>query len=226
MKNKKSRIYSSFDDFCSNFNLKNIKNLNEFEEAMTHSSVSKKKNYERMEFLGDAILNFCVSRMIFEKNKNDTEGSLSKKKSFLCSRQVCKIVAKDIKLDSQVIKSKNVNIETIIADIVESLLCLIYYNFGIDKTYEIVKSLFSEYLNSPKILDQKTRLQEITQKQFKQLPVYSLISKEGSEHEPVFKISISCGDLYTEGVGNSKKKAEKQAAEKMLSLLDKKNNKN
>lgn len=226
MKNKKDIIYSSFDDFCSNFNLKNIKNLNEFEEAMTHSSMSKKKNYERMEFLGDAILNFCVSRMIFEKNKNDTEGSLSKKKSFLCSRQVCKIVAKDIKLDSQVIKSKNVNIETIIADIVESLLCLIYYNFGIDKTYEIVKSLFSKYLNSPKILDQKTRLQEITQKQFKQLPVYSLISKEGSEHEPVFKISISCGDLYTEGVGNSKKKAEKQAAEKMLSLLDKKNNKN
>ena len=226
MKNKKSRIYSSFEDFCSDFNLKNIKNLNDFEEAMTHSSVSKKKNYERMEFLGDAILNFCISRMIFEKNKNDTEGNLSKKKSFLCSRQVCKIVAKNIKLDSQVIKSKNVNIETIIADIVESLLCLIYYNFGIDKTYEIVKSLFSKYLNSPKILDQKTRLQEITQKQFKQLPVYSLISKEGSEHEPVFKISISCGNLYAEGVGNSKKKAEKQAAEKMLSLLDEKNNKN
>ncbi len=220
---KKDKIYSKFDDFCTRFKIESIKETSSFKKAVTHSSISKKNNYERMEFLGDAILNFCISRILFEKEENKTEGKLSKKKSFLCSRQVCRFVAKDIGLDSEIIKSKNVNIDYIIADVLESLLCSIYYEFNFEKVFEIVKVIFEKYSNYSQELDPKTKLQEIAQKNYKKLPTYSLISQTGEKHNPVFKISISCGDLYVEGIGNSKKKAEIKAAEKMLSLLSEKN---
>ena len=74
--------FDSFEDFCIFFTIEDIVNSFFLKEALTHSSVSKKKNYERLEFLGDTILNFCVSRMLFEKFTNDTEGMLSKKNRF------------------------------------------------------------------------------------------------------------------------------------------------
>lgn len=223
--NKNQQKSSIFYNFCKHFGIQGILKSSLFKEAMTHSSISKKKNYERMEFLGDTILNFCISRMLFEEKKNIKEGELSKKKSFLCSRRVCLLVAKNIGLQEQILASKKqkINIDFILADVVESLLCLIFYEFGIEKVYEIVVSLFSIYMNSDQSIDPKMCLQEITQKRYKQLPVYCLISKEGLEHRPIFKVSASCGNFYTEGIGENKKEAEKHAAEKMISLLNDEN---
>jgi len=216
----------NFNNFCINFKIDGIKKSPFFKEAMTHSSVSKQVNYERMEFLGDTILNFCISKMLFETMKEAKEDILSKKKSFLCSRKVCHLIAKKIKLDEEVILSKRqkIDVNFVLADIFESLICLIYIEFGMDKVYNIVKILFSEYINSTSCIDPKMHLQEITQKRYKQLPKYSLVTKEGTEHTPIFKVSVECGKFYTEGTGSNKKQAEKQAAKKMLSLLNKNNN--
>ena len=212
----------TFNYFCSKFDINGIQNSPLFQEAMTHSSVSKKQNYERMEFLGDTLLNFCISRMLFEYMPDVKEGLLSKNKSFLCSRKVCRLVAKEINLDTQVLVSKRqqMDIDFILADILESFLCAVYYEFGIEKVHEIVENLFKKYINSNQVLDPKMALQEITQKKYKKLPEYTLISKEGTDDNPIFTVSVSYGKYCSYGSGKNKKSAEKQAAEKMLLLLD------
>ena len=215
-------VYKTFNDFCNEFRIEKIKDSPLFQEAMTHSSASKKKNYERMEFLGDSILNFCIARMLFEALSDKKEGILSKEKSFLCSRKICRLVAKEIKLDTQILTSKRqkFNTDFIIADIVESMLCCIYYEYGIEKVHQIVEKLFYKYINSNNVTDPKMMLQELTQKRYKKLPEYSTLSKQGTEHEPIFTISVKCNKFYAEGNGKNKKEAEKQAAQNMLLLLN------
>lgn len=216
-------LFEDFDNFCNHFKINDIINSEMFKIAMTHSSVSKQHNYERLEFLGDTILNFCVSKMIFEKFSDDQEGSLSRMKSFLISRRVCKKIAKNIKLDTQIVSASTdhqcVDKETILADIVESFLCTVYYQYGLNKAYKIVEKLFYPYINSSETFDTKTKLQEITQKKYKALPDYSLISKTGPEHEPIFKVCVKCSNLYAEGIGKNKKNAEIIAAKNMLDII-------
>ena len=221
-RNIKNDIASeTFQKFCETFNIHNIVKSKIFTEAMTHSSVSKKNNYERMEFLGDTILNFCISKMLFEKIPTASEGVLSKKKSFLCSRAICRKVSEEIGLNEivQVADKQKIDVKYILADVLESFLCAIYYEFDIDKVYQLVETLFTKHMTSADAIDPKMQLQEMTQKKYKTLPTYSLITKEGSEHEPMFKVAVSCGDLYAEGTGKNKKNAEKQAAKNMLNLL-------
>ena len=219
------KTLKTFNDFCLKFGINSIQNSQLFQEAMTHSSVSKKQNYERMEFLGDTLLNFCISRMLFENIPDAKEGELSKNKSFLCSRKVCRLVAEEIKLDTKVLVSKRqkVNIDFILADILESFLCAVYYEFGINKVHEIVENLFKKYISSMHVIDPKMALQEITQKKYKKPPEYTLISKEGTDNSPIFTVSVSYGKYCSYGSGKNKKSAEKQAAEKMLLLLKNKN---
>lgn len=213
-------MFKNFTDFCIFFSIEDIIKTKDFELAMTHSSVSKTKNYERFEFLGDTILNFCISRMIFEKYKNMDEGDLSKKKSFLITREVCRHVAKDINLEGCIKFAQNTTItaETIIADVVESLICVIYMNFGMDKVYEIITTLFEPYDNA-NIKDYKMELQEYTQKHYRCLPLYSIINKTGSEHNPVFFVDVNVGSFHATGTGHNKKQAEKDGAKRMLLLL-------
>ena len=220
--------FDDFELFCDYFDILDIKNVNSFTEAMTHSSFCKKKNYERMEFLGDTILNFCVSKMIFEQFKNEDEGFLSKKKSFLCSRRVCREIAYNIGLDKKIIFSKrsNVDIESIIGNVFESLLCCIYYEYVIEKVEQIVDFLFREYLFIENIDEAKMRLQEIVQKKYHALPEYFLMEKSGTENEPIFTVKVCCMDIDANGVGKNKKEAEKNAAYNMLLMLAEGKNKN
>ena len=213
-------MFENFTDFCIFFGIESLIKTKDFDLAMTHSSISKTKNYERFEFLGDTILNFCISRMIFEKYKNMDEGNLSKKKSFLITREVCRHVAKDIHLEDYIkfVKNTTITAETITADIVESLICVIYMNFGIDKVYQVVKALFEHY-DDTDIKDFKMELQEYTQKHYKCLPSYSIINKTGSEHNPVFFVDVNVCDFHTTGTGHNKKQAEKDGARQMLALL-------
>ena len=215
--------FINFEEFCSFFGISGILQTDLFNEAITHSSFCKKRNYERLEFLGDTLLNFCISKTLFEVFYKLQEGELSKKKSYLCSRKVCREIAKQIKLDKKIIvaKNSNVKIDLISADVLESFLASVYYEYGIDKVYQIITYLFYNYLNSNDVIDPKMSLQEITQKKYKVLPEYTLLSKEGSDNEPIFTIRVTCGNLYAEATGRSKKEAEKNAAQKMINLMSK-----
>ena len=209
--------FNDFDDFCSYFHIERIKNNKYFNDALTHSSINKKHSYERLEFLGDTILNFCISRMLFEKYNTAKEGELSKKKMFLISRKTCESISYNIKLDKMVkyLSLSTLNPKSIFSDAVEAILSVIYYEYGIEKTYNIVCELFSQY-DSKDLSDPKMKLQEICQKQYKRLPVYNVIQKEGTEHNPVFKVEVKMNQFSSIGSGGNKKEAEEDAAKNML----------
>ena len=221
---KKNIHFDNFFQFCNAFKIKNITSSPLFQEAMTHSSLSKKCNYERMEFLGDTLLNFCISKMIFENFPNAKEGEMSKIKSFVISRKVCREVANKIHLYEKIIKSKRQNVDNnvIIADIMESFLCCVYYEYGIIKVYEIVKAIFMDYLKSNNVFDPKMELQEITQKLYKCFPEYKILEKKGTEHNPLFVVQASVLKFSTTASGKNIKEAEKESAKKLIELLSKK----
>ena len=225
----KTFIFKNFNDFIKYFQIENILSSKYFTEATTHSSVSKKKNYERLEFLGDTILNFCVSQMLFNLFPQDREGDLSKKKSYLITRKVCREIAHQIHLDEKVkfLENGTMNIDTILADTLESLICVIYQEYDIDKVYDIICCLFQQHINDFELDDPKMKLQEYTQKHFQTLPTYTLIKKEGTENAPIFTIEVAvnittnkCVRTITAiGVGKNKKLAEKDCALKMMEGL-------
>ena len=172
-----------------------------------------------LEFFGDTILNFCISRMLFENFPHDAEGVLSEKKSLLISRNVCAKVAKDIHID-KFVKTHPQTAQLVsrcLADIMESFICVIYLEFGVDTVYEVISLLFEPYLTSTRqYKDAKMELQEYTQKKYGCLPKYTLINKTGAENAPTFFVQVQVGQFIADGCGSRKKLAEEGAAEKML----------
>ena len=217
--------FNNFEDFLEYFDIEQILLNPYFKDAITHSSVSKKHNYERLEFLGDTILNFCISKMLFETFTNLQEGELSKKKSYLISRKVCRVVAYSIGLDAKIkfLNNHTINIDDILADTLESLICVIYQTYNIDAVYNIIYTLFIAYINNNEIENPKMKLQEYTQKHFNCLPEYKVIKKEGTENEPIFtiKVFVNAGKKqYTQiGIGKNKKSAEIDGAKQMIAML-------
>ena len=226
-KNQQEKIFfNDFNDFCEYFDIEKLIESPFFNQAITHSSISKKHCYERLEFLGDTILNFCVSKMLFIKYPSLYEGQLSKKKSYLISRKVCRQVAKDIALEEKIKYSKKSsikNVEFLSADVVESIICAVYFEFGIEKTYNIITTLFAPY-DIEDVVDPKMVLQEYAQKKYQTLPQYSILKQEGTENEPVFTAVVVVNQHSSTGIGKTKKNAEKQAAERLLEQIKKKNN--
>ena len=214
--------FNTFYDFCKFFNILDIERSSLFQEATTHSSICKKKNYERLEFLGDTILNFCISRMLFEKHKNVKEGILSKRKMFLISGKMCCIVCNNIKLCQQIkyLHTSSINPNSIFADTLEAFFSVIYKEYGIDKVYNIICSLFGTY-DKENIEEPKMVLQEFCIKKYKSLPIYTLLKKEGTEHSPLFSIEVKINNISAIGKGRNKKEAEKQAAKQLLLIIKK-----
>jgi ribonuclease-3 len=98
----------------------------------------------------------------------------------------------------------------------ESFICVIYLEFGIDKTYDVISFLFEPYLTTTRqYKDAKMELQEYTQKKYGCLPIYTLINKTGTENEPTFFVQVQVGKYIAEGQGSRKKLAEEDAAEKL-----------
>ena len=221
-KNQQEKLFfNNFDNFCLYFDIEDLLKSPYFARAITHSSISKKCCYERLEFLGDTILNFCISKMLFTKYPSLNEGQLSKKKSYLISRKVCCQIAKDIALEEKIKYSKKSsikNIEFLSADVVESIICSIYFEFGMEKTYNIITTLFAPY-DTENIVDTKMILQEYAQKKYQTLPQYSILKQEGTDDEPIFTAIVVVNHYSSTGIGKTKKIAEKQAAENLLKQI-------
>ena len=187
-----------------------------------------KNSFERLEFLGDRVLGFVISKRLLEKYPDDREGSLDKKLASLVNRKKCLEVAKSINLDKFIFvgnsKRKIIKIEDkIISDTCESLIGAIYLDKGIDITEKFILNFWKDHiLSSDKTyVDSKTKLQEYSLKKFKSLPVYKFISNTGLKHKPKFKISVKLKNTkFYEGIGDSKKKAEQNAAEMLLKILN------
>jgi len=200
-----------------------FKNLNYLKKSITHKSYDPLKNYEKLEFLGDRILGFVISKKLIELYPDQKEGILDKKLASLVNKNKCLEVAKFIGLEKFILvgnKGSKAKVENkIIADSIEALIGAIYYDKGFEVSEKFILKMWKNFINlsAETIIDSKTKLQEYSLKKFKSLPIYKLVSSSGPRHKPKFTISVKLKDtkLY-DGTGDSKKKAEQSAAKKLL----------
>ncbi len=197
-------------------------------QALTHKSFDTKNNYEKLEFLGDRVLGFVISKKLLELYPKEKVGIIDKKLANLVNKNKCFEVGKELELDNYILtgnteKKKKGNIEKkIISDCCESLIGAIYIDKGFEASSKFILNYWKNYLNLSDItvIDSKTKLQEYSLKKFKTLPIYKLISNTGPRHKPNFKISVKIKDSKTViADGSSKKNAEQAAAMKLLETI-------
>lgn len=190
-------------------------------QALTHKSAHE-NHYEKLEFLGDSILNFCISSLIFKEYQDLDEGKLSILRSRLVSKPTLSRVGKTFHLDTY-IKTKNLKVsDSVRADVVEALIGAIYMDSGIQACQRFVKQHFSQTmlkLSPHNLKDPKSHLQELTHQLKKKHPIYEIISQNGLSHEVTYTVSCAVGQIITNATSSTKRHAEKLAAEKMLSKL-------
>ena len=200
-----------------------FKNINYLKKSITHKSHNSLNNYEKLEFLGDRILGFVISKKLIELYPEEKEGFLDKKLASLVNKNKCLEVGKNIGLEKFILlgnKSKNTKVENkIIADSIEALIGAIYYDKGFEISEKFILNMWKNFikLSEETRIDSKTKLQEYSLKKFKTLPIYKLVSNTGPKHKPKFVISVKLKDTKAyDGYGDSKKKAEQSAAKKLL----------
>jgi ribonuclease-3 len=201
--------------------------------ALRHRSAGKNSN-ERMEFLGDSILNFTIAAELFKRYPELHEGELSRLRSNLVNEDSLAELARDFKLGDCLQlgigerKSGGHHRTSILADAMEATIGAIYLDGGIEICRSTVLIWYDSRLNSlltEAMKDPKTELQEYLQANKIDLPKYEIILTEGELHEQIFHVSCTIKKmrLITEGVGPSKQKAEQDAAKKALVRMNKKN---
>tara|TARA_B100001540_G_scaffold255368_1_gene232502 strand:- start:17 stop:676 length:660 start_codon:yes stop_codon:yes gene_type:complete len=203
-----------------------FKDLNYLKKSITHKSYDPDNNYEKLEFLGDRILGFVISKKLIELYPDKKEGILDKKLASLVNKNKCLEVAKFIGLEKFILvgnKNSSAKVENkIIADAIEALIGAIYYDKGFEISEKFILNMWKNFINLSEetIIDSKTKLQEYSLKKFKSLPIYKLVSSSGPRHKPKFLISVRLKDtMLYEASGDSKKKAEQNAAKKLLDNL-------
>lgn len=201
------------------------------DEALTHRSYAAKNN-ERLEFLGDGILNFVIAHELFMLYPDVQEGDLSRLRANLVNKDSLAEIARYldlgevIKLGSGELKSGGFRRPSILADAVESILGAVYCDGGFDACRALIVRLYSDKLASPTDLDSlkdpKTRLQELLQSRRFALPVYQVTNITGQAHAQIFhlKCNIEEMNIEVEGEGKSRRKAEQIAAEKAIAEVE------
>lgn len=205
------------------------------DEALTHRSVGSCNN-ERLEFLGDGILNFVIADALFRQRPDLREGDLSRLRASLVNGETLAGIARDldlgdcIRLGTGELKSGGFRRSSILADAVESILGAVYCDSGFDACQTLILRLFDDKLkNLPdldSLKDPKTRLQELLQSRRLSIPVYDVLNVTGKAHKQIFKIrcTIEEIDCVTEAEGGSRRKAEQLAAEAAYLQVKKKLN--
>jgi ribonuclease-3 len=199
-------------------------------QALTHCSVGS-NNYERFEFLGDSILSFVIANELFNQFPLQSEGQLSRLRSFLVRGETLAEIAKEIALGDFLylgqgeLKSGGFRRESILADALEALFAAVYFDGGISAAKEVILNLYHSRLldNHLKdcLKDAKTQLQEYLQAEKYSLPAYVLTKVEGDEHDQIFFVTCTVKSLKTlaHGQGPSRRKAEQLAAKSLLEQL-------
>ena len=205
-------------DFLEKFGIK-IKDKELLLQALTHSSYSNEhdvKNYERLEFLGDAVLQILMSDYLYN-NMELTEGEMSKTRASYVCESACAKYAEEINYVPYIRvghgQINNIN-ETIIADIFESIMGCIYLDQGLDAARSLFKQVVIPCVENHSIFtaDYKSKLQELVQTTKKSLE-YRVISEKGPAHDRTFEVEVVIDDIvYGKGIGKSKKEAEQRAA--------------
>jgi len=205
-----------------------FKNTDLLIEALTHKSFNSKDNNEKIEFLGDRVLGLVIAKKLLEIYPDEKEGILDKKFASLVNKKTCLEIAKKIELEKYILtfnpKNKKIKIEDkVISDSCEALIGAIYLDKGFTTVEKFILELWENKINESIItpIDAKTKLQELSLKKFKKLPIYKLISNTGPRHKPIFKIAVKLENTkFFTAEGNSKKNAEQNAAQLCLNNIE------
>ena len=201
-------------------------------QALTHSSYANEKHYkklsdnERLEFLGDAVLELTSSEFLFSEYPQRTEGQLTKLRASIVCEPTLALCAEDIHLGKFIFLGKGEeltggrNRKSILSDALEAVIGAIYLDGGFANAKEFVlKFIMTDIENKQLFYDSKTILQEVVQGKHEQLS-YVLLEEVGPDHDKSFKVGVVIGNKQiTTGTGHTKKAAEQEAAYRALLLL-------
>lgn len=200
--------------------------------ALTHPSCGSAPNYERLEFLGDAVIELIISDDLFNNYRDFTEGMLTQRRAdIVCSKSLARI-ARSIGLGEYIFLGKGEEESggrektSILENVMEALMGAVYVDGGFGEAQRVVRALFAEAvgsaMNKKNDHDYKSQFQELIQRTVKQEISYQVIGQEGPPHNTVFHVQLSVGGQpICAGKGNSKKEAEQNAAKSAIADFEK-----
>ncbi len=211
-----------------------------FLQAMTHVSYGHEnhpekplayRDNERLEYLGDAVLDLVISDLLLESFPEATEGQLSKMRAAVVNEKTLSEIAKSLGMSQQILLGKGesrtggAEKPSILSSAFEALIAAIYIDGGFHSVYTVVRHLFEPLFKNDEskfsFVDYKTRLQESLQGKFKVTPTYHLIGTSGPDHAKLFNVEVKALDrVLARAKGSSKKDAEQSAAREALVLLN------
>ena len=207
-----------------------FKNLTLLQDALTHKSFLNENRHlnvrdnERMEFLGDAVLDLMVTDLLYNKFPEMREGDLSKKRSSIVRESALYAISKDLGLGPNILlgrgeaQSGGDKKSSLLADTFEAVVAAIYLDGGIAAARRFIDEIFTPLLDiAPKVQDYKSQFQELCQKDNLISPTYKVINSSGPDHDKVFDVELEVGGKsLSRGRGKSIKEAEMQAAKEAL----------
>ena len=205
------------------------------EQALTHSSfaneqkINKSKNYERLEFLGDAVLELVSSEFLFRSNPDMPEGQLTRTRASMVCEPALAYCARELELEKYIRLGKGEEMtggryrDSIISDVMEAVIGSLYLDGGFKVAHDFIhRFILSDLEDKILFYDAKTVLQEIVQETKDGTLSYELISEEGPDHNKLFRVEAHInGKALTQGCGRTKKAAEQQAAYEAILYLRK-----
>ena len=198
--------------------------------ALTHRSVGS-DNYERLEFLGDGILNALIGAELYKLRPRASEGDLSRLRASLVRESTLAEIAAELELAAYVNvgagETGSHRRKSVLADVLEAIIGAVYVDAGYQAAQSLVLKWFASRLktlpDAESLKDAKTRLQEFLQGRKRALPEYEVLSASGPDHDTTFTVQCRLADdsaeLTTEASGTSRRRAEQEAARLMLARL-------
>ena len=193
-------------------------------QALTHPSVGHDHN-QRLEFLGDAVLELCVSEKIYEKHPEMQEGAMTRLRQKLVREEKLAQAAEQVKLGEYLRMDKSCAVTggrenpSVLSDAFEAVLAAVYLDGGLSAARNVVEKLISDCSETGEN-DAKSELQEYLQGQDHPMPAYQTVGEEGPPHERVFTAAVLIdGKEIAKGSGTSKKRAEQEAARAALTII-------
>jgi ribonuclease-3 len=205
------------------------------ERALTHKSYANENRVpahnERLEFLGDAVLNLAISEYLMKACPDSPEGDLSRLRASVVSEPALAAIARDIGLGKYILLGRGEeqtggrDKDSLLANCLEALIASVYLDAGKDAAGDFIIRFFEGAIKKScaarGALDFKTEIQELCQERLKQLPEYRVVSETGPDHQKQFTVELIVrGEVYGSGVGKSKKDAEQKAAKEALEKLN------
>ena len=207
------------------------------EEALRHSSFVNEqadpdlRDNERLEFLGDAVLNLIVGHILIQRYPDLKEGDLSRSRANLVNESQLAKMARSIDLGLYIqlgkgeVQTQGREKSSILADTFEALMASIYLDGGFDAAFHIIENnlqpLIEHLHTAADNHDYKSQLQEKVQVEHGSMPDYSIMREDGPDHDKTFWVAVNVLDIETQGSGKSKKTAEQDAARLALEALNK-----